>query len=92
MEFSKKALLAQMLLSAVLCLCTVIATFQGRDALALAQLAERSLYADIGIGGLYMWKAKNENRSKYSMRFIKNLADKYGFDSVVSLLNVILKD
>lgn len=42
--------------------------------------------------GFYYWKAKNENRSKYAMKLVKDLAGKYEFESVINLANVILKD
>ncbi len=42
--------------------------------------------------GFYFWKAKNENRSKYALRFIEKLADKYGIDSVGRILDTVLKD
>ena len=42
--------------------------------------------------GAYLWKAKNENRSKHAMKLVKELAETYGIDSVISLAEVILKD
>lgn len=42
--------------------------------------------------GFYYWKSKNENRSKYAMKLVKDLAETYGIESVVSLAEVILKD
>lgn len=42
--------------------------------------------------GAYLWKAKNENRSKHAMKLVRELAETYGIDSVISLAEVILKD
>ena len=42
--------------------------------------------------GFYYWKAKNENRSKYAMRLVKELASEYGIENVVNLAQTILKD
>jgi len=42
--------------------------------------------------GFYYWKAKNENRSKYAMQLIKDLAERYEIEYVVHLAEVILKD
>lgn len=42
--------------------------------------------------GFYYWKAKNENRSRYAMTLVKDLAEQYGIENVVSLAEVILKD
>lgn len=40
----------------------------------------------------YLWKAKNENRSKYAMKLVKDLAETYGIENVISLAEVILKE
>lgn len=58
----------------------VVAISAGWDALTLAAV------------GFYYWKAKNENRSKYAMRLVKELAREYGMENVVSLANTVLKD
>lgn len=42
--------------------------------------------------GFYFWKAKNENRSKYALKFVRELADQYGMDSVARVLETVLKD
>ena len=42
--------------------------------------------------GFYYWKAKNENRSKYAMKLVTDLAETYGIENVVTLAEVILKD
>ena len=42
--------------------------------------------------GFYYWKAKNENRAKYAQTLVKELADKYGMDSVARIAEIILRD
>lgn len=42
--------------------------------------------------GFYYWKAKNENRSKYAMELVRDLAKEYGIENVISLANTVLKD
>lgn len=42
--------------------------------------------------GFYYWKAKNENRSKYAMKLVRELARDYGIENVVDLANTVLKD
>ena len=44
------------------------------------------------VAGAYLWKAKNENRSKHAMKLVKELAKEYGIENVVNLAQVILKD
>ena len=40
----------------------------------------------------YYWKAKNENRSKYVMKFIQDLNEKEIGDNVIRLCEAVLKD
>ena len=40
----------------------------------------------------YFWKAKNENRSKYALKFVRELADKYGLDATARIIESVLKD
>lgn len=42
--------------------------------------------------GFYLWKSKNENRSKHAMALVRELADKYGIDAVSRLAEIILKE
>lgn len=42
--------------------------------------------------GFYFWKAKNENRSKYALKFVRELADQYGIDATARVLETVLKD
>lgn len=42
--------------------------------------------------GFYFWKAKNENRSKYAVKFVRELADKYGIDGTARIIEAVLKD
>lgn len=42
--------------------------------------------------GFYYWKAKNENRSKYVMKFIQDLNEKEVGDNVARLCEIVIKD
>ena len=42
--------------------------------------------------GFYFWKAKNENRSKYAMKFVRELADRYGLDGAARILEIVLRE
>lgn len=59
------------------------------DVTVVAGLWDAQLGAVIGA---YMWKSKNENRSKYAMRLVKDLAETYGIENVIHLAEVVLKD
>ena len=41
---------------------------------------------------VYSWKSKAENKIKLTNTMVKELADKYGIDAVVSLLGITLSD
>lgn len=47
--------------------------------------------ASVSTGG-YLWKAKNENRSKYAMKYVNKFAEKYGIDAAIRIAEVVLKD
>ena len=59
---------------------SVVAIAAGWDALTAAAV------------GFYFWKAKNENRSKYAMKLVKELASEFGIENVISLADTVLKD
>lgn len=42
--------------------------------------------------GFYFWKAKNENRSKYALKFVRELAEKHGLDATARIIEAVLKD
>ena len=44
------------------------------------------------LNGLYVWKAKNENRAKYAQRFLSEIAEKYGIESAALIAETVLKD
>jgi len=92
MEFSKKMLVLHVILSVLLCLTTIFGTLTDHDATAVAALAGPSLATDGAGGGLYYWKAKNENRAKYAQRFLTRFAEKYGADTALRAAEIVLKD
>jgi len=42
--------------------------------------------------GFYIWKSKAENKQKIALGLIESLADKYGIENVIALLNNILDE
>jgi len=42
--------------------------------------------------GFYLWKSKNENRSKHAMALVRELADKHGMEYTARMAEIILKD
>ena len=92
MEFSKKLLLLQYIVSAVLIMVTMIGCFSDHDISPVAALAGTSILADGTVAGFYCWKSKNENRAKYAQKFVRQFADKYGVDAAIRIAETVLKD
>lgn len=92
MQTSKLILIVEFAVAIPLTVAVVVGSFLGismTEAAVVAGLWDSQLA--IVVGG-YLWKAKNENRSKHAMKLVKELAETYGIDSVISLAEVILKD
>lgn len=92
MEFSKRLLIVQYILSVALVLVSVIGAFSDHDVTAIAALAGTSVLADGTVTGFYYWKAKNENRAKYAQEFVRQFAGEHGIDAAIRLAEVVLKD
>jgi hypothetical protein len=92
METSKKVLWLSWIVAIVL---TIVAIFGDKygvntdNATTLACLAWGEVTA---VHGFYMWKSKNENRSKHAMNLVRELADKYGIENVTGIIESVLKD
>lgn len=85
MEFSKKWLIISGAFSA---LVTALCAFGiNIEPLALASYAEVTACT-----AFYFWKAKNENREKYTKRMIDKYADKYDIDTALRAAELILKE
>lgn len=92
MKTSKLILLVDFTIAILLAIVVTIGSYLGRDMSQVAAVAvgwDGQLAVAIGF---YYWKAKNENRSKYAMKLVKELAEKYGMENVVNLAQIILKD
>lgn len=92
MTTSKLILHVDFVVAIILNCIAVYVVFNSLDATQIVIMAgfwDVQLTAAIGF---YYWKAKNENRSKYAMQLVKDLAEKYGIENVINLAQVILKD
>lgn len=97
METSKKLLYLSYLMAIILIIIVVTTTFMQLDNTNLVIVAGAWITECAAYSGFYLWKAKNENRSKYAQRFIqkdyvKDLIKEYGADSAIRILETILKD
>ena len=91
-ETSKRVMWLDVAVAIIVTGTVLIGEVTGHDMTASAVVAglwDAQLAAVIG---LYLWKAKNENRSKYAMKLVKELAKEYGIENVISLAEIVLKD
>ena len=88
MEWSKKILVFSYFVLAVL-----IFVFLAESDKSSAAAVLCAWIAECGAAtGFYFWKAKNENRSKYAMKFVRELADRYGLDGAARILEIVLRE
>lgn len=92
MEFSKKTLIVEYVISFFLIVVTVIGTFKDHDVTAIAALAGVSVLVTGSSTAFYFWKARTENRAKYAQRFVVKFADKYGVDAAIRLAETVLRE
>ena len=88
MEWSKKILIFSYLMLGVF----IIIFLAVEDKTAAATVL-CGWIVECGVAtAFYFWKAKNENRSKYALKFVRELADKYGLDATARIIESVLKD
>lgn len=66
--------------------------FTEKDLTPIVQVAGFSWAETAIYDAVYAYKTKCENRAKYAQKFIKDLAETYGLDSVANVLSTILQD
>lgn len=92
MEFSKKLVIYLLILSLFLtglCILFPAVSIPADGLYIVTPLAWASF--DVA-AGFYYWKSKNENRSKYTQKFVKQMAEKYGIDAALRAAEIVLKD
>ena len=90
---SKKILVISWATTVLLTAISILAFFlTDKDVTPLETLAGLSWGVTAAVTAVYSWKAKAENKIKLTNIMVKDLADKYGIDAVVSLLGVTLSD
>ena len=90
---SKKVLVTSWAGTVALTLTCVLAFFlTAKDITPLATIAGLSWGVTAAVTAVYSWKAKAENKIKLTNIMVKELADKYGIEAVVSLLGITLSD
>ena len=90
---SKKVLITSWITTLLLVIICLLAFFlTDKDITPLEALTGLSWGVTAAVTAVYSWKAKAENKIKLTNIMVKDLADKYGIDAVVSLLGITLSD
>lgn len=92
MEFSKKLLYFSWGITIVLTLLLICFSLKMLPLDALAIVTPLS-WAETGTAtAFYYWKAKNENRAKYSQMFLRDYTEQWGSEIAIRMAEIVLKD
>ena len=90
---SKKVVILSFLIMVAIIGATIYGIFgTEKDMTVLGTLTGTSVVETAAVTTGYLWKAKAENKIKLVNQLIKDNADKYGIDAVVSLAGIVLSD
>ena len=92
METSKKLLWSSGAAAVIMTAVTIHGSYAGHDMSQVAQITLAAWGAFGVVAGFYLWKSKNENRSKGVQKLIKDLASEHGIDAVARLAELIFRD
>lgn len=92
MEFSKKITLVSWSVALLLTLLAVVFPVYDLSIEGLNMALPLSWAEVTAVNSFYLWKAKNENRSKYAMRYIDKIAKKYDIETAIRMSEIVLKD
>lgn len=92
MEFSKKLVIIILILALFLTVLTILFPAVGIPSDGLYVVTPLAWASFDVAAGFYYWKAKNENRSKYTQKFARQMAEKYGIDAALRAAEIVLKD
>lgn len=92
MEFSKKITILSWMVAVVLTVLAIVLPLCGAPIDGL-QIALPCSWGEVtAVQAFYLWKAKNENRSKYAMRYVDKYGERYDTDTALRLAEIVLKD
>lgn len=92
MEFSKKITVLSWIVAIALTALAIVLPIYGAPIDGL-QIALPCSWCEVtAVQAFYLWKAKNENRSKYGMLYVDEYGERYGVDTALHLAEIVLKD
>lgn len=90
MEFSKRITVLSWAVALILTFLAVIMPAKGLDAEGVLTALPYAWGEATAVQGAYLWKAKNENRHKYAMKYVDSIAEKYGIEYAIQIAEVVL--
>lgn len=92
MEFSKKILLMSWAVALILTMLAVVFPILSISIEGIHVALPLSWAEVTAANGFYFWKAKNENRSKYAMKYVDKYARKHDVETGLRVAEIVLKD
>lgn len=92
MEFSKRITVLSWTVALILTFLAVVLPAIGYSAEGVNTALPYSWAEVTAVNGFYLWKAKNENRSKYAQMYVNKIAEQHGIDAAIRIAEVVLKD
>lgn len=92
MEFSKRITALSWAVALVLTFLAVVLPVNDVSIDGIVAVLPYSWAEVTAVNGFYLWKAKNENRSKYAQMYVDKIAEQHGIDTAIRMAEVVLKD
>lgn len=92
MDFSKKLLVLSWSVALALTTASTILPIWGVSIDGVT-ISLPLVYAEVAVSnGFYFWKAKNENRNKYALKYVDYVAKQYDIETAIRIAEIVLKD
>lgn len=92
MEFSKKLLIVSWAVALSLTVSSIILPIWGVSIDGVT-ISLPLAYAEVAVAnGFYFWKAKNENRNKYALKYVEKIANQYNIETALRIAEIVLRD
>lgn len=92
MEFSKKITILSWAVALILTFLAVVLPACEVSIEGIHTALPYSWAEVTAVQAFYLWKAKNENRHKYAMRYVDKVASQYGIEVALRIAEIVLKD
>lgn len=92
MEFSKKITVLSWCVALALTALAVVLPMFGVSIEGIHTALPYSWAEVSAVQAFYLWKAKNENRHKYAIKYVNGIAEKYGIDVALRIADTVLRN